>query len=78
MRGKTIVYIQRKRGKNAQRDSAAAKPTPTCLYTRARGFIVEGDFRRLFDELDMRTLLPAVGIPLIPLGLAARDNDRQW
>ena len=42
---------------------------------RARGFIVEGGFRRLFAELDKGTLLPAVGIPLISLGLASRDNE---
>ena len=42
---------------------------------RAREFIVEGGFRRLFDELDKGTLLPAVGIPLISLGLASRDNE---
>jgi hypothetical protein len=42
---------------------------------RARDFIVEGGFRRLFAELDKGTLLPAVGIPFISLGLASRDNE---
>ena len=41
---------------------------------RAREFIVEGGFRRLFDELDIRKLIPAVGTPLISLGLVAGDN----
>ena len=44
---------------------------------RARQFIVEGGFRRLFEELDKGTVLPAIGIPLISLGLASRDNERR-
>ena len=64
-------------GKIAQDDAIAQQlnlPLRADIQ-RAREFIVEGGFRRLFDELDKGTLLPAVGIPLISLGLASRDNE---
>ena len=64
-------------GKIAQDDAIAQQlnlPLRADIQ-RARQFIVEGGFRRLFDELDQGTILPAIGIPLISLGLASRDNE---
>ena len=66
-------------GKIAQDDAIAQKlnlPLRADIQ-RARQFIVEGGFGRLFAELNKGTLLPAIGVPLISLGLASRDNERR-
>ena len=66
-------------GKIAQDDAIAQQlnlPLRADIQ-RARQFIVEGGFGRLFAELDKGTLLPAIGVPLISLGLASRDNERR-
>ena len=39
--------------------------------------IVKDGLYRLFDQLDKGTIIPAIGIPLISLGLASRDNERR-
>ena len=73
------VYSEIVLGKIAQDDAIAQQlnlPLRADIQ-RARQFIVEGGFGRLFAELDKGTLLPAIGVPLISLGLASRDNERR-
>ena len=66
-------------GKIAQDDAIAQQlnlPLRADIQ-RARQFIVEGGFGHLFAKLDKGTLLPAICVPLISLGLASRDNERR-